>query len=180
MTAGASHTPSAFERLSVPGPRHQALAPLMGRWHVEMTTRTAGGAATTSADVTATKEWYGGGRYVREEVSGTFAGKPHNKLTVLGYNAVRRRYEYVTADDHDAAILLYATLPGAEGDGRSITLFADYVYAGDGPEVAGSLVTIRTVIGIDGPDRHTLRNFYAPPGGAEYLFLEYVYTRVSS
>jgi hypothetical protein len=118
------------------------------------------------------------GRYIREEVRGSYAGKPHEKLTLLGFNNVRQRYEYMTADNNDAVILLYVSQPNAAlGSGSCIEAFADYVYAGDGPDVAGTLVTVRTVIEIESADLHVLRNFYGAPGREEYLFLEYRYER---
>ena len=172
---------SAFRRLSRPGARHEALQLLVGRWQIAMATHTGTepDRVTRSDAIYSDKSWFGGGRYIREEVRGDFAGREHTKTTILGYNNVRERYEYVTADNYDAAVLFYCSLPGQAGSGWPITLFAEYVYAGDGPEPSGSLVTIRTTIDVEGPDRHTLRNYYHSAGKAEYLFLEYVYTRMS-
>ena len=102
---------------------HAAFRPLIGSWRITMTTHPVGGEPITSDAVRADKSWFGAGRYVREEVSGSFGAKPHNKVTVLGFNPTRERYEYVTADDHDAVILLSTSRPGEAGDGREIDLF---------------------------------------------------------
>jgi hypothetical protein len=177
-TAQNGSSATAFDRFSGPGERHRALQPTIGDWRVSMSTTTARGEATRSDDIRSRKRWIGDGRYVREEVEGTFRGRSHSKLTLLGFNNIRGRYEYVTADNYDAAILLYVSSPGDPGDGRRIEMFSDYVYAGDGPEPTGTLVTIRTVIEIEGSNRHILRNYYGAPGQDEYLFLEYDYRRM--
>ena len=171
---------SAFDRYSKPGDRHASLAPMIGQWNVAMATHKPDGSSIRSIDVQAVKSWFGEGRYVREDVVGTFSGSRHEKLTVLGFNNIRERYEYTTADNDDAAVTLYVTALGADiNDRRRIEVFADYVDAGQGEDATGTLVVIRTLIEIESDDRHTLRNFYKAPGRAEYLFLEYDYRRAA-
>ena len=171
---------SAFDRYAKPGERHAALAPLIGRWAVAMTTHAPDGSSTRSDDVRAVKTWFGDGRYVREDVDGTFGGIRHEKLTILGFNNIRERYEYTTADNHDAVVTFYITAPGADiANRRRIEVFTDYVDAGQGEDATGALVVIRTLIEIVSDDHHTLRNFYKAPGREEYLFLQYDYRRTA-
>ena len=155
---------------------HLTFAPLIGDWAVAMSTRSPDGTVTSSDRVRADKRWFGG-FYVRETLSGTFGGKPHDKLTMLGFNRTRERYEYVTADNHDAVILLYASRPDASGDGRRFDVFTEYLMPNE--RGAGArLVEVRTTLEIVDETRHELRNYYRPPGSDETLFLEYVYRRI--
>jgi hypothetical protein len=158
------------------GPQHEALAPLIGDWSVEMTTHGPDGAQRSDAPLRAEKSYFADGRYVLERITGAFAGAPHEKLSLLGFNNSRSRYEYVTADNHDAVLLLYATLPGASSTPECIDLFSEYVSPGDAA-ARGVLLTVRTRIDIVGHAQHRLTNFYAEPGGVERKFLEYVYRR---
>ena len=170
----------AIQRFRQPTDRHSAFAPLIGNWSVEMTTRDAEGNVTSSSNsIHAEKRFIGDGRYVREDISGEIGGGQHEKLSILGFNNIRSRYEYSTADNFDAVILLYTSAPGSDLDPCRIETFAKYVYAGDEQSPVGTLVTIRTVIEIESDDRHILRNYYNAPGADEYLFLEYIYSRVS-
>ena len=158
---------------------HAAFRPLIGSWTITMTTHSADGERITSAAVRSDKRWFGAGRYVQEQIAGTFGGKPHDKVTVLGFNPTRARYEYVTADDHDAVIILSTSRPGEAGDGREINLFAEYLM----PAESGGgavLVTLRTHLSIPHATGHVLRNFYRAPGGEERLFLEYRYQRTGA
>lgn len=167
---------ASVEEATSPGARHEALAPLVGDWRIEVGVWPEGeGGPKTTGEAAARKRWINGGRHVREEVEGSIGGKPHEKLTVLGYNNLRQRYEFITADNADPVIVSYQG--HADASGRKIELFAEYVFPGYEPEVSGELVVIRSVFEIENGDRHRLRIHYTHPASEEYLFLEYAYVR---
>jgi hypothetical protein len=169
---------SAIERYRHAGERHAALADLEGKWNIVMRVWDKSGALSVQSDtISATKTLVHDGRYIREDLSGQIGSGTHEKTSMLGFNNIRDRYEYMTADSYDAVILLYTTAPGAVLDDKQIEVYADYVHAGDSEEPTGILVTIRTVIKIQSKDRHVLRNYYNAPGTPEFQFLEYTYTR---
>ena len=143
-----------------------------------MTTWDEAGLATRAEGLTSRVTLINGGRCAREEVAGIFAGACHEKLTLFGWNATRERFEYATADNHDAVILLYVTAPGRPGDTRGMELLADYA-APDADDLArpATFVTIRTVLAVEDRDHRSVRNFYRPAGQPERPFLEYRYTR---
>jgi hypothetical protein len=154
-----------------------SLAPLVGRWSVAMATHGPDGPVRADG-LTAEKRWFADGRYVQEVLAGAFAGAHHEKRTLLGLNPTRGRYEYVTADNHDAVLLLYTGRPGAAGDERRLDLWAEYVSPGDAAP-RGVLLTVRTTLTVVSDDEHTLANFYAEPGQPERPFLEYHYRRTA-
>jgi len=63
------------------------------------------------------------------------AGVPHRKLTMLGYNAVNGRYEFVTADNLDTQQMVYQ----GSSDERTgvITMIATYTQAVYAEMIAG-------------------------------------------
>ena len=150
---------------------------LEGDWRLTMSVWSEDGQLTRSDGLRARKRLIADGRYLREEIEGAFAGGPHEKLTVLGYNATRGRFEYVTADNHDAVLLLYLSAAGVRADATSVELWAEYAAPREGD--GADFVLIRTEIISEGADRHVLRNHYRPGGGPERPFLEYVYARDS-
>ena len=169
---------SAIEKFRHAGERHAKLATLAGTWRIAMRVWDKAGKITAqSDDITATKTLVHDGRYIREDLSGPIGSGTHEKTSMLGFNNIRGRYEYMTADSYDAVILLYTTAPGTALDDKRIEVFADYVHAGDREEPTGTLVTIRTVIEIESLDLHVLRNYYHAPGQPEFQFLEYTYHR---
>lgn len=149
---------------------------MIGDWRVEMSVWQSGQEpATCSDDLTARKVWINGNRHIREEVDGTLGGKEHAKLTILGYNNLRQRYEFVTADNSDTVIMTY--YGQADETGNTIILFGELVLAGYGPQLIGSATKLRLVFTTENDDRHALKIHYTEPAGEEYLFLEYIYTR---
>ena len=177
--ANSNFEPAHLE-YRVAGERHRHFSLLVGEWSMSMTVWNSEGAVSAQTDdMSAKKALVHEGRYVREDVLGQFKTGPHEKTTMLGFNIIRERYEYMTADNFDAVILLYTSAPGAKLDNRRIEVFADYVYAGDDQQPSGTLFTIRTLIEIESEDRHVLSNFYNAPGMPEYRFLRYQYTRAN-
>lgn len=169
---------SAIERYRHAGERHAGLVSFAGEWNISMRVwDKSGELSVQSDDISATKPVVHEGRYIREDLAGPIGSGTHEKTSMLGFNNIRNRYEYMTADSYDAVILLYTSAPGSSLDDKRIEVFADYVHAGDDEDPVGTLVTIRTVIEIKGKDRHVLRNYYNAPGKPESQFLEYVYTR---
>lgn len=143
-----------------------------------MTTHDLGGAITRSDEIGSIKSCFGDGRYVREEIAGPFGGKQHEKMTVLGYNETRARFEFFPADNHDGVLLLYTGEPGADAGTREIVMSAEYAAPDETGEARpASFVRVHTVITIEDRNRHSLRTFYRPGGAPERLFLELMYVR---
>lgn len=180
--------------LGEPGEAHHFLAPMVGEWNVVLHMYTGGGEIVTSAGLKSRKRLILDGRQVFEEIyEGTIAGWPHRKVTMLGYNAVNRRYEFVTADNFDAQQMVYR---GArDGNSEAITMFADYTQAAyaeivSGDELSraagkpvswrstvGIQMTIRDVLSISSADEHRLEMYFRPAAGEEVLGAEYLYRR---
>ena len=151
---------------------------LVGSWRVDMATHDPSGTVTRSGAIRSTKRLFGDGRYVREEIAGAFGGARHEKMTVLGYNQTRARFEFFTADNHDGVLLLYTGQAGAPADAREIIISADYAAPdATGAGGAANFVNVRTVITIEDRDRHRLHNYYRPGGEPERLFLDLRYQR---
>ena len=151
---------------------------LAGNWRASMITHGLDGPSVRSDDLRSVKRWIGDGRYMREEIAGPFGGKRHEKLTVLGFNDTRARFEFFTADNYDAVLLLYTSEAGAKPDAREIVMSVEYASpdktGADGP---ATFVHMRTVIAIEDRNNHSLRNFYRTGGQPEQLFLEINYVR---
>ena len=151
---------------------------LIGSWNVLMTTHQEDNSVFSSDTIQSQKHWFSD-RYVQETVSGVFGGKPHNKLTLLTYNQTQKRFEYMTADDHDTVILLYTSRFDSINGAREINVYSEYLMPGKSSEPP-QLITVRTNICVHEADRHSLKNFYRVPGTPEErLFLEYDYRRSS-
>lgn len=164
-----------------PGAAHQALAPLIGRFRVAKTSWFPGIASNgpvSCADLVATREWIGDGRFVREVTQGTMGGKPYFRMGLLGYSTMDQRYEWVTVDAFNANMMIYQ---GAAGSGPVQPIevsgsFTDQGLMGEG--FVGRPIAQRTEIQIDGLRGATIRLYVTAPEQQELLADEMVYERI--
>lgn len=162
----------ASARLAMPGENHTMLEPLIGTWNVEMRVYPGQGAdPIVSNEMSATREWILGGRYVEENLSGTFAGFPAARLAIIGYNNLETRFELASFDTFEPGFLVYN---GDATDG-TISVEGVSIEAGFGPEPSGRHRDIRFDIAIE-DDRSVQRIFVKYPGEEEFLFVEQIFT----
>ncbi len=166
----------ASTRLAMPGEKHRWLEPLVGKWNVQMLVWPATGATPIeSSQLTATREWILGGRYLREELTGTFAGNPSHRIALMGYNNLEGRFELVTVDTFEPGQMGYAS--HTDGEPGLISLVGDNAEAGFGAKPTGRKRSLRFDIEIAG-DANTQRIYVRYPGEPEFLFVEQRFTKV--
>jgi hypothetical protein len=166
----------AAQRLAMPGPEHQWLEPLVGDWDVEMLVYPSRAAQPiVSRELRATRRWILDGRYLREELRGSFAGAPASRDGVLGYNRLERRMEWVTVDTFEPGQMIYLGR-GAE-TAKKFSVFGESVEAGMGLTPTGRKRALRFEFEISDDDSHVQRIFVTYPGEPEFLFVEQRFTR---
>jgi hypothetical protein len=178
--------PPAWLRRGQPGEGHVLLRALAGTWRVEKSLYIAIGTPerpATSRDLVARRRLIAGGRYLQDITEGPIAGGAYYRMGLLGYSTMDRRYELVTVDGTNANMMIYrgdalvAPPPASATPVISLTgTFTDQGLIGE--DTAGRSVAMRTVIRVEGPDRHVIELHFTPPGGAERLIDRSVYTRL--
>lgn len=166
----------ASARLALPGEAHRWLEPLVGQWNVEMRVFTAPDQPPIiSKDLTAKREFILGGRYLREELQGLFAGNPATRLATLSYNNLDERWELSTIDTFEPGQMWYQghTL----GSPQKFELRGESTEAGFGPTPTGRKRALRFVFEISDLNRNVLRIYIKYPAQPEQLFVEQIFTR---
>ena len=168
----AQETLPAATRLALPGDQHTVLEPLIGTWNVEMRVYPGPGSdPIISNEMSATREWILGGRYVQEELTGTFAGFESARLAIIGYNNLEQRFEIASFDTFEPGFMVY---DGQATDG-TISVQGVSIEAGFGPNPSGRHRDLRFDIEIkDGTSVE--RIFVQYPGEEEFLFVEQIFT----
>jgi hypothetical protein len=165
----------ASTRLALPGEKHRWLEPLLGKWNVQMRVWPAPGAKPIeSTQLTATREWILGGRYLREELTGTFSGNPSHRVALLGYNNLEGRFELVTVDTFEPGQMWYAS--HADGQPGLISLRGDNTEAGFSAKPTGRKRSLRFDVEI-ARDTNVQRIYVRYPGEPEFLFVEQRFTK---
>lgn len=165
----------ASTRLAMPAERHGWMAPLVGEWKVEMRVYPGPGAQPISASsLTARREMILGGRYLREELTGTFGGAASSRVAILGYNNLDGRFELTTFDTFEPGQMVY--LGRDEPTAGLFSMEGESTEAGMGPTPSGRKRDLRFEFEI-APDRSVERIYVRYPGEAEFLFVEQIFTR---
>lgn len=166
----------ASARLALPGDQHRRLEPLIGRWKVEMKVwPRAGALPIVSSHMRAERAWVLGGRYLREELSGTFAGGDSRRVAMLGYNNLDERFELTTVDTFEPGQMWYASHDAQRGSGP-ILLHGASTEAGMGASPTGRKRDLRFELEV-AADHSVQRIYVKYPAEAEFLFVEQRFTR---
>ena len=158
------------EAACTPGPAHQALEPLVGDWNAEVKMWMEPAAPPTITKGTAKSTWTLKGRFVQQEFSGEFMGKPFRGIGFTGYDNVRQKYRSVWIDDMSTSMVT------SEGDadthGRVITLGGDYACAMTGDKHKET----KQIYRILSRDKHVFE-MHDPARGENSKAMEITYTR---
>ncbi|MEM9477862.1 MAG: DUF1579 family protein [Pseudomonadota bacterium] len=162
----------AATRLAMPGENHAMLEPIIGRWDVEMRVYPGPGAEPiVSNEMSATREWVLGRRYVQEALSGSFASNPSERLMIIGYNNLEERFELASFDTFEPGFMVY----DGQADGTTISVEGVSLEAGFGPTPTGRHRDLRFELTIEN-ERSVQRIFVKFPTEDEFLFVEQIFT----
>jgi hypothetical protein len=176
----AAGVPAIVQR-TAPGPGHKALEPLVGDWRVEKQLFVAIGSPghpATSEGMTTHRAWIGDGRFLHDVTRGSIGGRPYYRAGFLGFNTMDRRYEWTTADNFTPILMSYQATTGS-GVTQPIQMAGTFTDPGvTGEHNVGKSIPMRTVIQIEGPDKHVFELYFTPPGKPEVLADRMVFTRI--
>ena len=158
------------EAACAPGPAHQALEPLVGDWNAEVKMWMAPDAPPTVSKGTAKNSWALQGRYVQQDFTGEYVGKPFRGIGFTGYDNVRQKYRNVWLDD------MSTTMVTSEGDadagGKVITLAGSYACPLTGEKNKAATEIVRII----SRDKHVFE-MHDPALGNNSKTMEITYTR---
>lgn len=153
-----------------PSAAHKTLEPFVGTWTAEIKMWLAPGEAPTVTKGSAKSTWILGGRYVQEEFTGEFMGKPFRGLSLTGYDNVRQKYRSVWIDD------MSTTMVTSEGDadaaGKVFTYGGDYACAMTGQTHKAAKLVTRLI----SKDKFTFE-LHDPARAGDSKVMEITYTR---
>jgi len=116
-----------------------------------------------------------GGRYHVQDYKGHATDGPFPNFEgrgFRGYNTIDKRYEGVWIDS--ASTFMQNETGQVDDTGRVWTMNGSMT----SPET-GKAMTKRTVITLEGPDKHRMEMFFEGPDGGEFKAMDIVYTRTA-
>jgi len=161
----------AWTKAATPGEFHAFFAKKTGKWKVSSKMWMEPGAEPTVSESTAAAEMILGGRYLKEEMSGTSMGMPFEGLGITGYDNTTGVVTSVWFDTMGTATAI---------------LTGPYAKPGDPLELTGTMVDpmsgtemkVRTVSTFYSHEKHKFEYYASMEGMPEMKMMEMEYTRV--
>lgn len=154
---------------SRPGPEQQWLAPLVGRWKMELTSYSPTQPAL-SLKGTSDNRWVLGGRFLLSETAAGDGATRVEGMMLFGYDARERRFFAVGLNNLATG---YNQWSGSyDPRDRSLILSGK-----QRDEATGAASVSRQQLKIEGPDRYSLRVFVDRPGRPPIRVAEAIFTR---
>ena len=157
-------------KLMMPGEGHKFFTPMAGKWRGKMKiiNYTDPTAPAMESDTESQSKLILGGRFLQEEASGSVMGMPMQRMSILGYDNVTKKYTLIFFSTTETATnIATGTL---DADGKTLTLRGEFIQS-NGNEA------FKNVIRIDG-DTHVFESYRVMPDGRELKAVEQVMTRV--
>jgi len=170
MSAAEQEMMEKYMKAATPGPEHQKLAKLAGKWGLRVSAWMAPGAPPEKSDGTAEFTSVLGGRYLQQEVKGSMSGQPFEGRGMEGYDNVTKERFSTWTDSMSTGLIVMRGKCAAEA--KKCT------YKGTMPDaVAGKTVPVTQSVTYTDDDHFTFEMHGPGPDGKSFKMIEIAYTR---
>jgi len=160
---------AAMMKVAMPGPMHELLKPMAGKW--KTTNRSwMGPGEPVVTEGTCENSWIMGNRYMRSAYKGEFDGKPFEGMGLMGYDNQQKEFVSVWCDNLGTGLMMSDGT--ADPSGKVFTMMSKM------PDpVTGQLLDIKMVTKVIDENQHTM-SMLSMKDGKEHLDMEISYTRM--
>jgi hypothetical protein len=163
---------AAAEKAQKPGPEHEKLKALVGTWDVTMKMYNPMKPTAPPMEQkggVAKYELILDGRYLAEDFSSSFMGKPFAGRGLNGYDNLKKKYVWTWVDTMSTGV--FVSEGTADATGKVITTTAEEL------DHHGKKHAIRSVTTTNSDKQRTMEMFKTGDDGKEVKTMELVYTR---
>ncbi|MBC8094756.1 MAG: DUF1579 domain-containing protein [Akkermansiaceae bacterium] len=158
------------EAAGKPGAPHTGLQSMVGEWKAEARFWMAPDAPPVASTGTSKVRAIHGGRFVQEEFTGTFMGKPFTGTGITGYDNTKQKFVSIWLDDMSTGMLM--TEGTADASGKVFTFEGKMDCAMTGEKNKA----VRCILRVESPEKHIFE-MHDPSLGEKSRTGEIVYTR---
>ena len=145
-----------------PGEPHSAMSAHTGTWSGE--TKMYEGGSESSSTTTYQREMILGGRYLVEDVSGSWSGMPFEGRAIAGYDNHRKEYFSIWVDSFGTGLMVFR---GKKADDGSIRMATE-----PQEDFSGRVSSYRTVTSYPDADTEVFEMFHIDAEGKESLAMK--------
>ena len=160
-----------YGKLLSPGPQHEQLGKLIGKWNVKAQMgMPADGAPAVKA--TAEYKWVIPGRFVSNEIKGSMMGTPFHGFTLIGFDNVKKKWTSVSVNDMNTSMTAASgTIVDPTGKLQVSYGTLDEYMTGEHDKA------FKVVTRIKSDDEHVIEVWDLGVGETGMKVLQYTYTR---
>jgi hypothetical protein len=160
-----------YMKAATPGPEHQKMAKMVGKWKLKVTSWMAPGAPPMTSEGTAEYRTIMGGRFLEEEVHGTMAGdQPFEGRGVDGYDNVTKEHFGTWIDNMGTSAMMMRGK--CAGEGKKCTMKGKMA-----DPIAGKEVPVSSTMTVKDDNNFTWEMHSPGPDGKPFKSLQIDYTR---
>jgi hypothetical protein len=169
--ADAAKQMEMMMKMASPGPQHEKLKMMAGKFKADVSFRMAADAPETKSVGSSENKMIMGDRYLKQDYSGDMMGMPFTGMGITGYDNMKKQYMTTWCDSMSTAILVSeGTVDDA---GKVITQKAEC----DCPMEPGKKMQMRMVTTIMDENSHTYDMYQTGPDAKEFKCMSIKYTR---
>lgn len=170
MSAAEQKMMEKYMKAATPGPEHQRLAKMAGKWKLQVTSWMAPGAPPMKSEGTAEFTPLLGGRYLQQEVKGNMADQPFEGRGIEGYDNVTKESFGTWMDSMSTGLMVMR--------GKCPAAAKKCTYKGSMPDaVAGKAVPVTQIVTYTDDDHFSFEMHGPGPGGKNFKMMEIAYAR---
>jgi len=158
-----------YMKAATPGPEHQQMAKMVGKWNLKVTAWMAPGAPPQTSNGTAEFRSILGGRYIEQEAKGDMAGQPFEGKGLEGYDNVTHEHWGTWVDTMTTGVM---SMKGKCKDAKKCTETGKMSDA-----VAGKAVPVSSTMTMKDDNTMVMEMTGPGPNGKPYKSMEIIYTR---
>jgi hypothetical protein len=159
-----------MKAFATPGPEHKVLENKVGRWTAQVKAWSEPGKEPQTSTGTSDVKWIFDGRFIEDNVTGTFMGQPFQGKGICGYDNIKKKYVSSWVDNMGTGVYYH--------EGTWDPAAKTFTFTGEGPDVlTGKYVKGRSVEKMVDADHWTIQGFHPGPDGKEFMCMEIQLTR---
>jgi len=167
-TAAQDQAMAEMMKYAMPGPQHELLKPMAGKWIVKNKMWSSPGEPQIT-EGTCETAWILGGRYLQSTYRSQWMGEPFEGMGLVGYDVKAQKFVNLWLDTMSTTYM--ASTGTMDASGKVLTYVGSYA-----DPVSGKDVPFRMVTKIVDPNQHIFA-MYSTKEGKESQDMEITYTR---
>lgn len=159
-----------MQKYGTPGPEHQILQGLVGKYTATMRMWMAPGAKAQEMMGTSDQELMMDGRYLKQKFHGTWGGQPFEGIGITGYDKVRGEYQSIWFDNMGTGMMV------SKGTPKSANVIEETGTFGC-PMTGEKDRWFRFELKVVDANNYTYTSYGKDPAGKEFKEMEILYQR---